>query len=248
MQTDTAAFDGLNLQGTRRVQTQYNNLGEVAQKSEPYVVGASSVYWTQYSYDQLGRVYYVSLPDGGLRIHVYDGLKQTDALPPVTGPFAPLPADIITPVNPQRPGPSDETFVTLLDGLGQTASTTDPLGNVTTYSYFPFGSLASVTDQAGNTVSYSYDPLGRRTGITDPDAGARSFGYYSTGELRWSNAPASSGTGLVTANFVYDQLGRPTSRTEPDLTSSWSYDQAGALGLPATASTGLSDAAGYPGG
>ena len=59
---------------------------------------------------------------------------------------------------------------------------------------------------------------------------------------------AFDGQSVNLTHTTFNQLGRITSRVEPDLSSSWSYDPAGALGKLATASTGASDAAGYPGG
>ena len=133
--------------------------------------------------------------------------------------------------------------------MGQKVAAQDPIGNVTTYAYLPFGTLASVTDAAGNTVSYSYDPMGRKTGITDPDSGTRSATYFSTGELASTTEPGGTvGAAALSSTYSYDQLGRITSRTEPDLTSEWFYDANNNLGKLTTAVTTSGSTAGYPGG
>src|SRR5580658_6864798 len=87
-------------------------------------------------------------------------------------------------------------------------SVVDPINNLTSYSYLPFGSLASVTDAAGNVVAYSYDPLGRRNGVVDPDAGPRFASYFSTGEIATTSEPGSTPGTTLTSTYLYDQLGR----------------------------------------
>jgi RHS repeat-associated protein len=232
---DMVGFDGSS---TIRVSTSYDTLGRVTQVTEPYFTSAGAGASTQFQYDVLGRVTQQTAPDDGVTTHSYNGLAQTDTLPTGTGAFA-----------------GTESFTTTRTPLGQTASATDPIGNVTSYAYFAFGSLASVTDAAGNVVSYSYDPLGRMTGLIDPDAGTRSATYYSTGELASATEPGgTSSAAALSTSYTYDALGRLTSRAEPDLNSCWSYDPMGALGRLASAATGpncsssSTNAAGLPGG
>src|SRR5580658_4411143 len=161
IQTDTVAFDG---QGTSRVQTSYNTLGEVTQVTQPFLVGATTQPATQYLYDGLGRVTQKTAPDGSVVTHCYThNPSNCNIENPTTNPnlYA-----FQTDTLPTEPGPygGSRVYVTTRNALGQTVSVTDPIGNPTNYGYFAFGGLASVTDAAGNSVSYSYDGLGRRNG------------------------------------------------------------------------------------
>ncbi|MGD8848664.1 MAG: RHS repeat-associated core domain-containing protein [Anaerolineales bacterium] len=82
-------------------------------------------------------------------------------------------------------------------------STTDALGNTTTYTYTPEGYLASVTDALGNTTSYTYDVYGQRTSMTDAVGSTWTYTYDDLGRLIESADPL----GRVTRN-EYDALGR----------------------------------------
>ena len=82
-------------------------------------------------------------------------------------------------------------------------STTDALGNTTTYTYTPEGDLASVTDPLGNTTEYSYDSYGQRTSMTDAMGNTSSFTYDDLGRLVETTDPL----GRLTRN-EYDALGR----------------------------------------
>src|SRR5580658_7027542 len=271
IQTDTTAFDGKRVS---RVQTQYNTLGEVLLRTEPTLVpgpppsctglscsvsaptanpsvapclpppapAPTAPYNTSWCYDGLGRVSQSIAPDGALVSHGY-----THGTTPNSGANPDLYA-LETDTLPTGATPGSEVFTTARNAKGQTMSVVDPINNLTSYSYLPFGSLASVTDAAGNVVAYSYDPLGRRNGVVDPDAGPRFASYFSTGEIATTSEPGSTPGTTLTSTYLYDQLGRLTSRVEPDLTSTWFYDLNGALGKLATATTAASDTAGYPGG
>lgn len=60
----------------------------------------------------------------------------------------------------------------------------DPLGNVTTYAYYPNNLLQSRTDANGHTTSYQRDLEGRITSITNPLGATTSFTYDSASDRR----------------------------------------------------------------
>lgn len=66
--------------------------------------------------------------------------------------------------------------------LGET-SVTDPDGHTTTSSYDADGNLLSSTDALGNTTSYVYNALDEVTSETDPDGMLVTYSYDAAGDL-----------------------------------------------------------------
>src|SRR5207237_5004737 len=103
----------------------------------------------------------------------------------------------------------------LTSQAGMLASTTDPLGDVTTYTYDPVGRRLSMVDPNGNVVGcncaaahtwlYTYDAEDRPLTVAAP-------------------APTTSGTALTTS-YTYDPVGNRTVLTDANgnLTR-YSYD------------------------
>ncbi len=81
--------------------------------------------------------------------------------------------------------------------LGELKSTTDPMGNATTYTWTPAGHRASVTDARSNISYFASDWKGRPLAITNADGTSVSFRYDAFGNC---------------TNQV-DELGRATAYT-----------------------------------
>ena len=94
----------------------------------------------------------------------------------------------------------------------------------TTMAYFPNGTkaglLQSTTDPLGNTTTYDYDSVGRRTSMVDPNGNAAggvpsqhtwTYVYDNEDRLRFTYAPAPTpgGSQLVT-EYRYDPVGNRT--------------------------------------
>lgn len=111
---------------------------------------------------------------------------------------------------------------------GLLASTTDPLGNVTSYAYDSAGDLAKETDPSGLVTNYTYDGLGRmlsQTQVSDtfPSGLTEAFTYDGNGrELTDTGPPTTDAvTGAVhtqrTTN-TYDADGNLLTTVESDTT------------------------------
>ena len=81
--TETTEYDGwgrvihqINSHGGQ-VNTNYDNMGRVASRSNPFTTGGSPSYWTSYSYDALGRTTTVTLPDSQTLTTTYNGNSIT---------------------------------------------------------------------------------------------------------------------------------------------------------------------------
>lgn len=190
--TESQGFSGV----TVFKDSEYDTLGRVARVSSPYYAG-DTTYWTEYSYDVLGRVTEEVNPDGSTTSRQYNGLSTTT-------------------INDKG-----QVITKVIDSQGQLIESIDALKNSSHYDYDPFGNLARVTDPVGNVSSMTYDLRGRKTAMNDPDMGAWSYTYNVLGELTQQR----DAKGQV-VSMEYDVLGRLVKRTEPEGISTWVYDTA----------------------
>jgi RHS repeat-associated protein len=192
--------------------TTYNQLGQVAAKSDVYLKSApGTAVWTSYTYDVLGRVTQESRPDaaavatGGAAktLTVYNGASVT-----VTNA-------------------KNQSKTTLKNALEQVVRVTDALGGTITYAYDALGNLLA-TKAAGDplvstlssTTSMKYDVRGNKLFMLDPAMGDWEYRYNAYGELVYQRDSLNQAS-----TMVYDVLGRMTRRSELDLVSEWSYDK-----------------------
>ncbi|MGH9242852.1 MAG: RHS repeat domain-containing protein, partial [Acidimicrobiales bacterium] len=136
--------------------------------------------------------------------------------------------------------------VTHLDAYDRVRSVDEGLeASRTSYSYdVNTDLLLGVTDPAGNQTSITYDALGRKTSMTDPDLGVWSYTYDPAGNLLTQTDARGQ-----TVWFGYDHLHRPTHQRRNGPTGQvlarWTYDAAGALGLPASSTSYDADRLAY---
>jgi RHS repeat-associated protein len=113
--------------------------------------------------------------------------------------------------------------VTLLPGSGEAAvegTTQQPI--VTLYTYNQFGQMTSTTDPEGNVTTYTYYPERNPAGtgaILNPSGNATTGGYlYQTVEDAESAPGRDSGTNptpaRITTTYTYDNVGNMTSMTD----------------------------------
>lgn len=133
------------------------------------------------------------------------------------------------------PHPAPTTTYTY-NYAGQMASETDPLGNVTQYTYTTAGWLNSITypDPDGSgplyspVVTFGYDALGRRTSVTDANNRITTTTYNWRGQIVSETRPDPDGAGggsPPSTTNAYDNAGRLTSVTDPlGYVTSYGYD------------------------
>ena len=202
--------------------TEYDRLGRVKRRSEPYYAGDSR-YWSGYTYDLLGRVVRTELPD-----YVADRVNSV-----VTVAYA---GRVTTTTN----GKGQRQVVTR-NAPDEVIRTADPAGTPVTHGYDAWGQVTSTTTGTGDnavTRRVTYDGRGRRTGMTDPDQGTWAYAYNGFDELV-KQTDAVGNYQVVR----YDALGRMQTRrgyaldgtdadTDAELVSSvtWRYDPANGRG------------------
>ena len=109
-----------------------------------------------------------------------------------------------------------------LDANGNVLTSTDPLGNTTTYSYEPvFNKVTSIADPLGEVTRFTYDPNGNLLTRTDPNGNATSFTYNTFGQVVQTIDPTGAKT-----TFAYDAFGNLTTETDAlGHSTSTAYDE-----------------------
>ena len=235
IQTQSKGFNG----STVTTQTEYDNLGRVKRKSQPYY-NVNERYWAQSSYDILGRPVQVLTPHSLQPIAqtvTYNGLTTTTS---VTAPNSGI----------SLLHGTTQTQVQKSNVLGEMIEVTDSRNGKVKYKYDAQGHLTLTTTTShsnggGNAngvagtinISLSYDNLGRKVAMNDPDKGVWSYDYNGFGELI-SQVDANGNISSMT----YDKLGRmvqrqdyrdndsnpSTSATTLEANTVWLYDTLGA--------------------
>ncbi len=202
-----------NLISGATVQYQQDGNGDLVQvttaagtvQTFTYAPGSRLVSWSdggltpeQYVYDDQGRVIQHVAPSGAVMGTQYDDVNHRQIVTDAAG----------------------NTLISELDASGNPIRVTDPLGNVTTYTYVPGTSMqATKTDPLGNTWQFQYDARGRRTVTVDPLGNATTLAYdAATGHI----LSAVDGEGRAFTEQL-DARGRVTAHVLPDGTVAASF-------------------------
>jgi RHS repeat-associated protein len=106
-------------------------------------------------------------------------------------------------------GAGDQFFT--YDALGNLATSTDALGNVTRFTYEPsFNKISAITDPLSHVTRFIYDARGNLISSTDENGKVSSFAYNSFGLLSETTDPFSQKT-----VFSYDGSGNLVATTDP---------------------------------
>jgi YD repeat-containing protein len=101
------------------------------------------------------------------------------------------------------------------DAFGYLASTTDAMGNVTSYVNDAVGRPIRQLFPDGRILGSAYDADGNLTSLTLPSSTLHSLAYTPV-DLLAAYAPPSLGTGTWSTQYAYDLDRRPTLMTRPD--------------------------------
>ncbi|MDD3470435.1 MAG: hypothetical protein PHE53_10745 [Thermoguttaceae bacterium] len=184
---------------------------------------------TSYSYDNLGRVISMTLPDP-------DGAAGTQTSPVWSYTYNAA-GQKLTEMDP-----SGNVTTYTYDDVGRVLTVTQPdpdgVGSqaspVKTYTYNTDGLLTGITNPLGNTTTYSYDVYGRQTGSTQPDPdgnGSQTSSVTSQAYNAYDWVTSTTDAMGNVTTYAYDAYGRIISITQPD------PDGSGALTAPVTSRT-----------
>ncbi len=146
------------------VRTEYDAMGRIWRKSEPFT-GTAPSQWTTTSYDVYSRPLSVTLPSGKVTSMSYSGLSVT--------------------VND-----GTKTTTTTKNAIGLVTAQQDPGGSIS-YTYFSNGAMKTA-DYGGSVQTIEQNGWGQRTKLTDPSAGEYNYQYNAWGELTKEISPKGS--------------------------------------------------------
>ena len=219
----------------------YDGLGrKIAETSaDPDGAGPLGSLVKRFVYDKVGNLRFEVGPGGASESdvgftteHVYDALGREirTILPDPDGAVGPLARPVSTRV---------------YNASGFLATTTDPLGRSTSFTYDKVGHAVTVTNAAGGTEATVFDAAGNPV-ITIDSLGRRSFFVYDTMDrkvaARGPRPDASAQTPVT--RFVYDAAGNLVATTDPLGRTTWR--QFDALGRVIAQTDALGLASGDP--
>lgn len=182
------------------VKTEYDVMGRLWRKSEPYT-GTTPSQWTTTEYDIYSRPVKVTLPTGKVTNMSYSGLSVT--------------------INDGA-----KTTVTTKNAIGLVTTQQDPGGSIN-YTYYSNGTMKTA-DYGGSVQTTEQDGWGQRTKLIDPSAGEYSYQYNAWSELTKEVSPKGSTEyqydtkGKLTQKKV---LGDATTGTVPtNMVTVYTYD------------------------
>lgn len=168
---------------------------------------------TTFEYDLRGNVVTEMDALGGIVRRTYDGnnnvISETE---PETGLATTFTYDVwsnlLTQTDPLG-AVTQNTYNTVVPGAfaqvrgarptSWLATTTDSLGNTTSYTHDAAGNVLTTTDAAGNTTSFIYDGQGNQTSITDAAGNITQFEYDASGRMTGQVDAAGNQTGYTYA-------------------------------------------------
>jgi RHS repeat-associated protein len=150
-------------------------------------------YTYDYSKDGDGDLTSVKNPDGTIDSFQYDSKFHEVTLEETPGPD----------------GTEEATTDTYDPDTGELLTSTDALGNATSYSWSG-GLLTSTTDGRGNTTTYDYDAHKRLVEEIDPLGASTTMAYDANGNLISVTDPLGQ-----TTTYAYDADSRQISVTDP---------------------------------
>ena len=192
---------------------------------------------THYEYDGVGRLTKITDPMLVATEYSYSGAGKLSSVTEAVG--TPLERTtsydyngngfLTETVYPKTDEESAAPTTSALYGAnGQILSSTDLLGNITTYKYDNHGNLVLVSAPEGNVTTYAYDELNRLSSVTDADGVETSYEYNAMDQLEKIISVSADGN-LVTRQ-EYDSMGRLERVTAPDGGETvYTYDSVGRM-------------------
>ncbi|MBT9522759.1 MAG: RHS repeat protein, partial [Dechloromonas sp.] len=182
---------------------------------------------TSYTYDAVGQLLKVTLPDGSYTAYTYDPAHRLTAIADPVGNSIAYTLDAMgnrTQEDVKDPaGQLARTRSHIFDALSRLAQDVGAQGQTTRYEYDANGNRTKVTDPLNQITVSTYDPLNRLIQVTDPGLGLTRYGWDGQDRLAQVTDPRNLAT-----TYTVDGLGNRQTLQSPDTGSTAStYDAAG---------------------
>lgn len=187
---------------------------------------------TSYTYDGVGQLTKVTLPDGSFLDYTYDNAHRMTQIADNLGNKIVYTLDLMgNRTQEQVFDPANvlaQTRSRVYNSLNRLVQEIGAASQTTAYTYDNQGNVTQIDGPLSGTVDVTvnaYDALNRLTQITDPLAGVVAYGYNGVDQLASVTDPRS----LVTS-YSYDGLNNLNQQVSPDTgTTANTYDAAGNL-------------------
>ncbi len=191
------------------------------------VTGDGNSLTTTFSYDAVGNLTSINLPDGKLLNYGYDAAHRLISISDQVGNSITYTLDALG--NRLKEDSFDpgnalvRTRTRVFNVLSQLTQSIGAQNQTTSYGYDANGNRLTTTDAANSTTTSAFDALNRVISITDPLNGDTTYGYDNQGNL----ASVTDANGITTT-YTYNGIGDRTSQTSPETgLTAYSYDTAG---------------------
>jgi len=187
---------------------------------------------TLYTFDAVGQLTRVTLPDDSYLSYTYDAAHRLTQMTDNLGNKITYTLDLMgnrTLEDIRDPANTlVQTRSRVFSNLNRLYQDIWAYSQTTQYGYDDQGNLTSIDGPlsgTGDTASNQYDALNRLTQVTDPNKGVTQYAYNGVDQLTQVTDPRSLVTG-----YSVDGLGNLTQQTSPDTgTTANTFDNAGNL-------------------
>jgi YD repeat-containing protein len=184
---------------------------------------------TTYSYDGVGQLTKVTLPDSSSISYTYDAAHRLIGMSDNLGNRVVYTLNIAGDRKQEQvfdpTGSLAKTQSRIYDAVNRLAQDIGAQSQTTQYAYDNQGNLTGVTDPLQHLTSKAYDALNRLVQVTDPGPGLTHYAYNGIDQLVAVSDPRN-----LTTSYNYDGLANLNSQTSPDTgTTQNTYDAAGNL-------------------
>jgi YD repeat-containing protein len=185
---------------------------------------------TNYTYDGVGQLTQVSLPDGAVIHYTYDAAHRLTDIQDSLGNTLHYTLDLMgnrTREEIKDPqGTLKQTRARIYDSLNRLSQDLGALpGETTSYTYTPNGERLTTTDALNRTTTNRFDALNRLQQMTDPTNAITQYAYDGQDHLTQVTDARGHNT-----TYTLDGLGNRTQEISPETgTTVSTYDEAGNL-------------------
>lgn len=195
--------------------------------SRTVAAGTASAATTTFTYDPVGQLTKVTLPNGAWLSYAYDDAHRLVGIQDAQGNHIDYTLDAMGNRVKEQVFAADNSLIRKhsrqYNQLNRLVADINGVGDSTHYEYDANGNRTAAEDAAGNRTAYQYDALDRLSQTTDAKNGVTHYSYDPLDHLTQVIDPRG-----VTTTYDYDAFGDVLAVHSPDAgTTTYTYDAAG---------------------